>query len=51
VEARDGVCDLLRAEGLEEKVGRIDRFKTVADVVDGSVQDGGPEDRADEGEA
>jgi hypothetical protein len=26
--------DLLRAEDLEAKVGRIDRFATVADVVD-----------------
>jgi high affinity sulfate transporter 1 len=34
VEARSGVRDLLRAGGLEEKVGRIDRFSTVADAVD-----------------
>ncbi len=34
VEARSSVRDLLRAEGLEEKVGRIDRFSTVADAVD-----------------
>jgi len=37
VEARAGVRDLLRAEGLEEKVGRIDRLTTVADVIDGSA--------------
>jgi high affinity sulfate transporter 1 len=34
VEARSSVRDLLRAEGLEQKVGRIDRFSTVADAVD-----------------
>jgi len=37
VEARAGVRDLLRAGGLEEKVGRIDRLTTVADVIDGSA--------------
>ena len=51
VEARAGVRDLLRAEGLEEKVGRIDRFKSVTDVIDGSAHDDGPEDRAHEREA
>jgi high affinity sulfate transporter 1 len=51
VEARAGARDLLRAEGLEEKVGRIDRFRTVADVIDGSAHDGGPEDRGHEREA
>jgi MFS superfamily sulfate permease-like transporter len=50
VEARAGVRDLLRAAGLEEKIGRIDRFKTVADVIDGSAHDGGPEDRPHERE-
>lgn len=34
VEARSSVRDLLRAEGLEQKVGRIDRFSTVADAVE-----------------
>jgi MFS superfamily sulfate permease-like transporter len=28
------VRDLLRAEGLESKVGRIDRFTSVADAVE-----------------
>jgi MFS superfamily sulfate permease-like transporter len=34
VEARASVRDTLRLEGLEEKVGRINRFTTVADAVD-----------------
>ena len=34
VEARSGVRDRLRAEGLEERIGHIDRFTTVADAVD-----------------
>jgi SulP family sulfate permease len=34
VEARSGVRDFLRAEGLEEKLGRIDRFESLADVID-----------------
>ena len=34
VEAHAEVRDLLRLEGLEEKVGPIDRFASVADVVD-----------------
>ena len=34
VEARSTVRDLLRIEGVEEKVGRIDRFTTLADAVD-----------------
>jgi high affinity sulfate transporter 1 len=34
VEARSSVRDLLRAVGLEDKVGRIGRFATVADVID-----------------
>ncbi|MCI0585467.1 MAG: SulP family inorganic anion transporter [Planctomycetes bacterium] len=40
VEARSGVRDLLRAEGLEERVGRIDRFESVADVVEGEADRG-----------
>jgi hypothetical protein len=46
-----GVRELLWAEDLEEEVGRIDRFTTVADVIDGSARDGGPEDRPHEREA
>ena len=34
VEARASVRDRLRAEGLEEKLGGIDRFRTVAQVVE-----------------
>lgn len=34
VDARGTTRDLLRAEGLEEKIGRIDRFSSVADVLD-----------------
>jgi MFS superfamily sulfate permease-like transporter len=34
VDARGVTRDLLRAEGLEEKIGRIDRFSSVADVLD-----------------
>jgi SulP family sulfate permease len=34
VEARSKVRDMLRLEGVEEKVGRIDRFTTLADVID-----------------
>jgi high affinity sulfate transporter 1 len=34
VEARSGVRDLLRALGIDRKVGPIDRFTTVADVVE-----------------
>ncbi len=34
VEAHSEVRELLRLEGLEARVGRIDRFETVADAVD-----------------
>jgi sulfate permease, SulP family len=34
VEAHASVRDLLRIEGAENRVGRIDRFATVADVID-----------------
>jgi MFS superfamily sulfate permease-like transporter len=34
VEAHASVRDLLRIEGAEERVGRIDRFETVADVIE-----------------
>ncbi len=40
VEARSSVRDRLRQEGLEEKVGRIDRSTTVADAVDEFLQSG-----------
>jgi sulfate permease, SulP family len=36
-EARSSVRDLLRTEGVEEKVGRIDRFTTLADAVGTSL--------------
>jgi len=36
-EAHAGVRDLLRACGLEEKVGRVDRLTTVADVIGGTA--------------
>jgi len=34
VEARSAVRDMLRVEGVEEKVGRIDRFTMLADEID-----------------
>jgi MFS superfamily sulfate permease-like transporter len=34
VEARSKVRDMLRVEGVEEKVGRIDRFTMLADAID-----------------
>lgn len=34
VEARSRVRDMLRVEGVEEKVGRIDRFTNLADAID-----------------
>jgi MFS superfamily sulfate permease-like transporter len=34
VEARSSVRDMLRGEGVEDKVGRIDRFQSLADVVE-----------------
>ena len=34
VEARSAVRNRLRKEGLDEKLGGINRFTTVADVVD-----------------
>jgi high affinity sulfate transporter 1 len=37
VEARAAVRDRLRAEGLEEGAGRVDRFTTVADAVDAAL--------------
>lgn len=38
VEAHAEVRERLRAEGLEEQLGGIDRFQTVADAVDGFVR-------------
>jgi high affinity sulfate transporter 1 len=34
VEARSSVRDMLRVEGLEEKVGRIDRFTNLAEAIE-----------------
>jgi len=34
VEARSAVSDMLRAEGVERKAGRIDRFTTLADAIE-----------------
>jgi len=34
VEARASVRDLLRLEGAEERVGTINRFATIADVIE-----------------
>jgi MFS superfamily sulfate permease-like transporter len=34
VEARSSVREMLRIEGMEEKVGRIDRFTMLADAID-----------------
>jgi MFS superfamily sulfate permease-like transporter len=34
VEARSGVRDFLRLEGLEGKIGHIGRFQSLADVLD-----------------
>jgi hypothetical protein len=34
VEARSGVRDRLNSEGLEERIGRANRFVTVADALD-----------------
>ncbi len=39
VEARASVRDRLRVEGLEERIGRVDRFTTVADAVDALRRD------------
>jgi MFS superfamily sulfate permease-like transporter len=38
VEARSSVRDRLHAEGVEHKVGRIGRFKSLADAVDEFLQ-------------
>jgi MFS superfamily sulfate permease-like transporter len=41
VEARSSVRDRLRAEGLDQKVGGIDRFRTVTQVVEDFEQQAG----------
>jgi high affinity sulfate transporter 1 len=47
VEARSSVRDRLRTEGLEDRIGRIDRFTTVADAVDAiQVDERGEEGRS-----
>ena len=40
VEAHASVRDLLRMEGAEDRVGRIDRFATVADVIEHFQKEG-----------
>jgi high affinity sulfate transporter 1 len=39
VEARSGVRDMLRTEGVEDRVGRIDRFTMLADAIDAFHQE------------
>jgi len=34
VEARSSVRDILRLEGVEDKVCRIDRFQSLADIIE-----------------
>jgi len=41
VEARASVRDRLQAEGVEDKVGRIGRFRSLADAVDDFLKSGG----------
>jgi sulfate permease, SulP family len=40
VEAHASVRDLLRIEGAEDRVGRIDRFETIADVIEHFQKEG-----------
>ena len=40
VEAHASVRDLLRLEGAEDRVGRIDRFATVDDVIEHFLKGG-----------
>ena len=40
VEAHASVRDLLRIEGTEDRVGRIDRFATVDDVIEHFQKEG-----------
>ena len=44
VEARSAVRVRLRGEGLDSKLGSVDRFTSVADVVDSMQQNGGCRD-------
>ena len=39
VEARSAVREMLRTEGVEEKVGHVDRFTTLADAIDNFQSD------------
>jgi hypothetical protein len=39
VEARSGVRDMLRIEGVEDRVARIDRFTMLADAIDAFHQE------------
>jgi sulfate permease, SulP family len=43
VEARSTVRDMLRVEGVEEKTGRIDRFTTLAEAIEGFQKGAAPE--------
>jgi len=44
-DAHAGVRDMLRAEGVDEKVGGVNRFASVADVVDAVVAESTPAGR------
>jgi high affinity sulfate transporter 1 len=46
VEARSSVRDRLRNEGLDAKLGGIDRFTTVADIVDNTPANAAPAEAA-----
>jgi MFS superfamily sulfate permease-like transporter len=48
-ETHAGVRDLLRAEGLETRVGRIDRFTSVADAVEEFLSSAGSDRTASGG--
>ncbi len=37
VEARSSVRDMLRTEGVEDRIGRIDRFTSLADAIDAKL--------------
>jgi SulP family sulfate permease len=45
-EAHSGVRDMLRTEGLDKRIGRIDRFTTLADAIDNFQRGAAPESRA-----
>lgn len=42
VEARASVRDMLRVEGVEDKVGRVDRFTTLADAIENVANPASP---------